>query len=75
MFSCSKLRRWTESVSFLVRQINEVCIRLFGRVTFLSYAIIILSLSRPPRSGLYLFNHDRKLELSRKTGIIQGPFS
>ena len=45
MFSCSKLRRWTESVSFLVRQINEVCIRLFGTVTFLSYAIIIHTLS------------------------------
>ena len=26
------------------RQINEVCIRLFGTVTFLSYAIIILCL-------------------------------
>ena len=27
------------------RQINEVCIRLFGTVTFLSYAIIIHTLS------------------------------
>ena len=64
------------------RQINEVCIRLFGTVTFLSYAIIILCLFLfyyPPRSrvrvaAVIVFDDEGLFCISAMSGNMTNDF-